>query len=114
MHHATARAWLHANREALITTDYIVDETLTLLRRRNEPQRALELGDAFFAGSLTTLYILSEADLHQAWDIFRRFDDKPWSFTDCTSRFVMDKLGLTTAFSFDRHFQQFGTVTVVP
>jgi predicted nucleic acid-binding protein len=32
--HAAATAWLSQNQEALITTDYIVDETLTLLRVR--------------------------------------------------------------------------------
>lgn len=32
--HAAALAWLAQNTEALLTTDYIVDETLTLLRAR--------------------------------------------------------------------------------
>jgi predicted nucleic acid-binding protein len=45
---------------------------------------------------------------------FRRFADKDWSFTDCTSCVVMQKLGITTACSFDHHFRQFGTVSVVP
>jgi hypothetical protein len=35
--HAAAVAWLGQNREILITTDYILDETLTLLRVRKEP-----------------------------------------------------------------------------
>lgn len=34
--HAAASAWLAQNREALLTTDYVVDETLTLLRARSE------------------------------------------------------------------------------
>ena len=46
--------------------------------------------------------------------MFRDYADKDWSFTDCTSKVVIDSLGITTAFSFDQHFRQFGTVTVVP
>ena len=49
-----------------------------------------------------------------AWQVFRRFSDKEWSFTDCTSKVVMDRLGITTAFTFDHHFRQFGAVTLVP
>jgi len=37
--HAAATAWLTQNREPLVTTDYILDETLTLLRVRGQPTR---------------------------------------------------------------------------
>ena len=47
-------------------------------------------------------------------DCICQFDDKQWSFTDCTSRVVIDRLSLPTAFAFDEHFRQFGNVTVVP
>jgi predicted nucleic acid-binding protein len=34
--HATAVQWLVTNHSPLLTTDYIIDETLTLLRARGE------------------------------------------------------------------------------
>ena len=34
--HAAARDWLAANTAPLLTTDYVIDETLTLLRARGE------------------------------------------------------------------------------
>jgi len=40
--------------------------------------------------------------------------DKEWSFTDCTSKFVIAQLAIAYALSFDQHFRQFGTVIVVP
>ncbi len=49
-----------------------------------------------------------------AWEIFSRFRDNEWSFTDCVSRVVMGRLGISVAFAFDEHFRQFGTVSVVP
>lgn len=112
--HAAALAWLQANTEPLLTTDYIVDEILTLLQMRGHPARARALGDGFFGGNHAAVFYLAEANIHAAWQLFRQFDDKQWSFTDCTSKVVIESLGVTEAFAFDHHFQQFGTVTVVP
>ncbi|WP_216819169.1 type II toxin-antitoxin system VapC family toxin [Thiohalocapsa sp. ML1] len=57
---------------------------------------------------------MTREDVEQAWKSFRRFSDKGWSFTDCTSRVIMERLGITTAFAFDEHFRQFGIGVVVP
>jgi predicted nucleic acid-binding protein len=103
-----------ANTGPLLTTDYVIDETLTLLRARGERTRAIAFGLDVFSGKLATIHYLSPADIAVAWDVFRRFADKDWSFTDCTSKVVLESLGSVTAFSFDQHFRQFGTVTVVP
>ncbi|NJL47736.1 MAG: type II toxin-antitoxin system VapC family toxin [Leptolyngbyaceae cyanobacterium SM2_5_2] len=112
--HSVASTWLSQNRKPLITTDYVVDETLTLLRIRREKQRAIALGTAFFSGTLATIHHLTTAEIQQAWQVFRQFSDKDWSFTDCTSKVVMESLHITQAFAFDRHFHQFGSVQVVP
>lgn len=112
--HAAAVAWLNSNTLPLITTDYVIDETLTLLRARKEQRRALLMGGRFFDGELAEIYHLSENDVRETWAVFRDYDDKEWSFTDCSSKLVMEQLGITQAFTFDHHFKQFGTVLVVP
>ena len=112
--HATATAWMRQNREPLITTDFVLDETLTLLRARNETPRAVALGDQLLSEVCANLYFVSEEEIREAYQVFRAFADKDWSFTDCTSKVVIEALQLKTAFSFDRHFRQFGTVQVVP
>jgi predicted nucleic acid-binding protein len=112
--HVAAAQWLAANKDTLLTTDFVVDETLTLLRARKETQRSLRAGDQFFQGGLAQLYFLAEDDIRLAWNTFRRNADKEWSFTDCTSKIIMNKLQSTTAFAFDHHFRQFGTTLVVP
>lgn len=106
--------WMRQNTELLLTTDYIVDETLTLLRARKERVRSLAMGKAFFAGQLGTLYYLTQDDIHLTWQVFTQFSDKDWSFTDCSSKVVMEKLQITQALSFDSHFRQFGSITVMP
>ena len=112
--HQAAVRWLSQNIQPLITTDYVIDETLTLLKARGQMGRATALGEQFFRGALVTVYYLTEADVRQSWQLFLQFSDKDWSFTDCASKALIDKLHLTQAFAFDHHFHQFGSVEVVP
>lgn len=112
--HQRAVDWYDVNDEYLLTTDYVIDELLTLMRARNQRQLAIELGVNLFAEELAQVVYLSQDQITRAWSVFRKYSDKDWSFTDCTSKVVMEDLGLTTAFTFDHHFRQFGNVTVVP
>ena len=93
--HARAVKWLAANHSPLLTTDYVIDETLTLLRVRGERKRALLLGARFFRHGLAEIHKITAADLTLAWHAFDQFDDKNWSFTDCTSKVIMERLGVT-------------------
>jgi predicted nucleic acid-binding protein len=111
--HAAAVAFLATNQEPLVTSDYIYDELMTLFRQRRQPARAalwlaeLRLGRA-------ELVWVTQADVEAATDVYFRFHDKGWSFTDCVSRVIMERLRIASAFSFDQHFLQFGTVAVLP
>ena len=113
-HHAAARRWLDSNTEPLLTSDYVLDELLTLLRVRGEQSRAFILGEQILSESIVSLHLVTVREIQVAFEIFRKFDDKAWSFTDCVSRVVMEELKIPTAFAFDDHFRQFGMVTVVP
>jgi predicted nucleic acid-binding protein len=112
--HAAAKAWLDRNTQPLITTDYVVDELLTLFRVRGEYRRALEIGPQILQGEVSDLEWVTPLDVEQAWQVFSTDQDKGWSFTDCVSRVVMERLAIATALAFDEHFRQFGTVSVVP
>ncbi len=46
--------------------------------------------------------------------VVRDYSDKEWSFTDCLSKVVMERLAIRTAFAFDQLFRQFGIVSVAP
>lgn len=109
-----ANEWLNANHQPLVTTDYVVDELLTLLKVRGEYARAEPLGGALLREDIVEMHWVTPEDVLAAWDVYQRFRDKAWSFTDCVSRCVMERLEIETAFTFDEHFRQFGTVQVVP
>lgn len=112
--HAEAKAWLDRNTERLVLTDYIFDELMTLMKARGERDRAYALGRQLLDGTFAQIERVTADDLVAAWAVFDRYRDKDWSFTDCVSRVVMERLGINRAFAFDDHFRPFGTVVVVP
>ena len=112
--HQAACDFRRQNEMPLVTTDYVLDETLTLMRARGENEKAITFGEHVLDESLCELEFLRPYDIRAAWVAFEHYGDKDWSFTDCTSLVVMERLGITTAFAFDRHFRQFPGVTVVP
>ena len=112
--HAAAMDWIRQNRQALVTTDYVIDELLTLLKIRESHRVAAAAGDALLQQNVTRIERITETDFRAAWEVFRQYRDKGWSFTDCTSKVMMERLGITHAFAFDTHFEEFGTVVRVP
>ena len=112
--HRRILAWLKANPLPLVTTDYVVDETLTLLRARGEGARAVTLGRRLFDLDLANLWSVTPEHVRKAWELFRDQPRRRWSFTDCTSKVIMDESHIRKALTFDRHFVEFGNVEVLP
>ena len=112
--HLAALDWLAQNRAVLVTSDYILDELLTLLKARGEYRRALLVGDSLLVGKAARLEWVVPSDVEAARRTYARFHDKAWSFTDCVSLAVMERLSVTEAFACDVHFEQFGSITVHP
>ena len=100
---------------SVVTTDSEhLNATRWLLRARGERRRALVLGEQFFHSGICEICFVAGDDLSRAWEVFRQYDDKDWSFTDCASKAVIERLDIKRAFSFDHHFRQFGRIEVVP
>jgi predicted nucleic acid-binding protein len=57
---------------------------------------------------MSALLRITEEDEERAWRIFRQYDDKAFSFTDCTSFALMERLDINAVFAFDDHFLQYG------
>ena len=57
--HRAASLWLSTNNLPLITTDYVIDEMITLLKMRGEIRRALMLGERLLRGELARVHFLS-------------------------------------------------------
>ena len=112
--HEQAKAFLTTIAEPLLTTDYIVDELLTLFIVRGQKARGIEWRHDVLERGGTRLERVNETDFSDALQTYEEFADKEWSFTDCTSYVVMRRLNIKLAFSLDHHFRQFGIVSVGP
>lgn len=98
----------------LVTSDYVLDETYTILRVRAGHGIAVQFGEAIRASRLLQVEFVSPEILDKAWRLFKGYPDKDFSFTDCTSFIVMERLRISTAFTFDAHFRQYGRFTAKP
>jgi predicted nucleic acid-binding protein len=100
--------------QLFITSDYVLDECLTLLNARGEHSRALDLGRRVLEERVCRLVWVEQEDVFKAWTFFEKRSRKEWSFTDCVCRVLIERLHIREVFTFDTHFREFGNVTVIP
>jgi len=91
-----------------ITTDYVLDEALTLLRSRRDLASACTFIDKIRKSKSIRVFWIDEGLFEKALVIFQKSDHKSWSFTDCTSFALMRELSVAGAFTFDSHFREAG------
>jgi len=97
---------------SFMTTDYVLDEAITLTRFAHSHAKAVELAEATLTSKFVNVVYSGEGIFSDGMRIFKQHTDKDWSLTDCVSFATMKKYGVTTAFTFDAHFKQAGFVTV--
>jgi predicted nucleic acid-binding protein len=106
--HLQARDVIRNTSIFFIISDYIFDEFLTVLLARGHKILSAEAGENILKDKNICLLRIDSEIFQKAWEIYRNFKDKKWSFTDCTSYVLMKNLSVDTALSFDEHFKQFG------
>ena len=114
--HARSCAARDAALEAgqiFITTDFVVDETLTLVRFRLGLDAAEAWWQQIDRSARLRWERVDSSRFEKARGLFFQYSDKDFSFTDCTSFAVMREMRLTRALTTDRHFRQMG-FQVVP
>ena len=113
-YHARARALLRklqADGIGLVTTEWVLAETVTLLKARGAVDHALALGEAIQAGRLGHLVESTVERRRRAWDLFVRYRERRLGWVDCASFAVMEELGLGRFFGFDEDFVRAGFTT---
>jgi predicted nucleic acid-binding protein len=114
-HHARVREVLEEERgrrlsDFVVTTNHVLAETLTLLRKRGREDartrhaRAVEVGRQLYAGTFGRIHHVTAEEENAAFDYFSRHADHVYSFVDCTAFVVMEKLGIREAWAVDRDF----------
>jgi len=97
---------------AWVTTDYVLDETLTRLFAVTPYLNARRFAEAIFQASESgrvEIERITPERFQAAWQLRLRYRDKPRiSFTDLTSFVVMKEMRLTSVISGDAHFEHAG------
>lgn len=92
----------------MATTDYVVDETATLLKARSLGH----LNSGFFElmdnSRALRFHFVDESRYQKARAYFLRHADHGYSFTDCSSFIVMPEIGAVEALTTDGHFREAG------
>jgi len=97
---------------AWVTTDYVLDETMTRLFSAIPFAEARVFVQGIFEASRQGLLDIEQVTAERfirAWRLRLRYRDKPRiSFTDLPSFVVMRELGLRDVLTADAHFEQVG------
>lgn len=113
-HHREAVRFLENPPAPLVTSNFIFDELVTILRYNFGHRVAVIYGQALQKSRVVSILRVTPEDEESAWEIFSRFDDQKFSFTDCTSFALMRRLGITEAAAFDIHFEAAGFLRLPP
>ena len=111
-HGDAVRLW--SPGQALLTTNHVVGETWTFLRRRDGCAPAVAFLDAVESAEWLTVVQVDEGVEREARAWLRRHDERAYSFVDATSFIVMRRERLGEALAFDGDFSAAGFVEVRP
>ena len=115
--HVAARAILArltTERWQPFTTNFVVAETYNLILARRNRAEAVRFLNRIDRSVDTVVVRIDEMDEQRAREIIHGYADKDFSLTDATSFAVMERLEIGYAFTFDRHFAQYGFMLLTP
>lgn len=92
----------------LITSNYVLDETLTLIRMRLGLESAKKWWKVISRSPRCRVEWVGPGEAQRALDWFFKWSDHSFSFTDCTSFILMKNLDITHVLTLDKHFSTAG------
>ena len=98
-------------RMRIVTTDYVIDESVTRLRYDLSHTAAVKFLDVIERTEQVDTLAVMGVDRHlfqEALRLFRQYDSARLSFTDCTSFAVCQKHKIAEVFAFDSDFGMMG------
>ncbi|HUP31678.1 MAG TPA: PIN domain-containing protein [Gaiellaceae bacterium] len=113
--HEDAAELLRAhNGKPLVTSNHVVGETWTFLRKRHRHAVAMKFLDRAESAERLDIAFVSPALEREGWAWLRRRDEREYSFVDATSFALMRSLRIREAFAFDGDFAAAGFVELRP
>jgi len=110
--HAEARSLASANHGSLLTSNHVVGETWTFVRRRYGHASAVACIRTLRGIPVLTIHHVDETLEDDARRWLQRHDERDYSFVDATSFALMRRRRLREALAFDDDFSAAGFVEV--
>ncbi len=109
-HHAAAVSFFESASPATrwLSSNFVVDETITFLRRSVGHACAAAYADSMLKTRLFDIISVNPAIEHSAVEVFKRYKDKELSFTDCVTIAVVRSMKIDGVFGFDSDFISVG------
>lgn len=111
-HHPVASALWASVDEPLLSTNHVLGEVWTFLRRRDSHPVARRARRLIAQSDVVHVVHVDEQLEREAWRWLDRHDERAYSFVDATSFAVMRKRRLLEAYAFDADFAAAGFVEV--
>lgn len=104
-HHLAARRYAAQHPSVRwIILETVFDEFVTWARAKVSIASSIQVGRILREEHL---YInISDAADAATWEAFCRYDDKRWSYTDCSILVMAHSLGVSEVLAFDEHIKQ--------
>jgi predicted nucleic acid-binding protein len=112
--HDAAKDLVRRGVGRVVTTNHVVGETWTLLRRRSGHRGAVGFLDRIARLPNVEVIHLDEETEAEAWRWLRARPEREYSFVDATSFAVMRRRRIREALAFDGDFNAAGFVEVRP
>ena len=100
-------------KRRFVTTDYVLDETATLLQARGRTGVVPRFFDSVFGSRACRVLWMDPERFDRTRALFVGRLGQRWSFTDCLSFVVMKELRLREALTKDTHFRSASFVALL-
>ena len=113
-HESALQLMVERDAEPLVTSNHVVGETWTFLRKRHRHDVAMKFLDRTESTERLDVAFVAPALEREAWAWLRRRDERVYSFVDATSFALMRSLRIREAFAFGGDFTAAGFVELRP
>lgn len=96
------------NKIQIYTSDYVIDETITTIMARGSYIESVLAGKSIVESKIVKIVSVFPDHFQKVWELYQRYRDKRFSFTDVSCFCIMENIGIDHAFSFDSGFTQAG------
>jgi predicted nucleic acid-binding protein len=99
---------------AFVLLDVVFSEVVTAIKRREGILNAIKVGLELRTNRIYKWVEFDTEAKEESWLIFQEYDDKAWSFVDCSILAYARRSGISRVFAFDHHFEQMTDIECLP